>query len=197
NDGRGRRAGPAHGVAALAAPAAHRARGRSRGAGRPGRRPGRLAVRDPHGRHDGNGAGAGAVDRRGRDLRAAAARGGALPFARPLPGGMFYGSRGVFLLSAGTARGSRQAPGYLLAKLPPFVRPFYWYDLYRPEQAQYSAIDRNHILWRVTAEGDRARFRDDTVAVHDYRFLFGFDSTSGTLRWAYTHPSDAVGSTDT
>jgi outer membrane protein assembly factor BamB len=121
----------------------------------------------------------------------------AATFVRPLPEGMFYGSRGVFLLSAATARGSRQAPGYLLAKLPPFVRPFYWYDLYRPEQAQYSAIDRNHILWRVTAEGDRARFRDDTVAVHDYRFLFGFDATSGTLRWAYTHPSDAVGSTDT
>jgi outer membrane protein assembly factor BamB len=111
--------------------------------------------------------------------------------------GMFYGSRGVFLLAPSTARGSRQAPGYLLAKLPPFVRPFYWYDLYRPEQAQYSAIDRNHILWRVAVEGDRARFRDDTVVVHDYRFLFGFDATSGALRWAYSHPSDAVASTDT
>ena len=121
----------------------------------------------------------------------------AATFVRALPEGMFYGSRGVFLLSPSTARGSRQAPGYLLAKLPAFVRPFYWYDLYRPEQAQYSAIDRNHILWRVAVEGDRARFRDDTVVVHDYRFLFGFDATSGALRWAYSHPSDAVASTDT
>jgi outer membrane protein assembly factor BamB len=121
----------------------------------------------------------------------------AATFVRALPEGMFYGSRGLFLLSPSTARGSRQSPGYLLAQLPAFVRPFYWYDLYRPEQAQYSAIDRNHILWRVSVEGDRARFRDDTVVVHDYRFLFGFDATSGALRWAYSHPSDAVASTDT
>jgi outer membrane protein assembly factor BamB len=121
----------------------------------------------------------------------------AATFVRALPEGMFYGSRGVFLLSSATARGSRQSPGYLLAQLPPFVRPFYWYDLYRPEQAQYSAIDRNHILWRVAVEGDRARFRDDTVVVHDYRFLFGFDATAGSLRWAYSHPSDAVASADT
>ena len=112
----------------------------------------------------------------------------AATFVRALPEGMFYGSRGVFLLSPATARGSRQSPGYLLAQLPAFVRPFYWYDLYRPEQAQYSAIDRNHILWRVAVEGERARFRDDTVVVHDYRFLFGFDATSGALRWAYSHP---------
>jgi outer membrane protein assembly factor BamB len=121
----------------------------------------------------------------------------AATFVRALPEGMFYGSRGVFLLSPSTARGSRQSPGYLMAQLPAFVRPFYWYDLYRPEQAQYSAIDRNHILWRVAVEGDRARFRDDTVVAHDYRFLFGFDSNSGALRWAYSHPSDAVASTDT
>ena len=121
----------------------------------------------------------------------------AATFVRALPEGMFYGSRGVFLLSPSTARGSRQAPGYLFAQLPAFVRPFYWYDLYRPEQAQYSAIDRNRILWRVAVEGDRARFRDDVVVVHDYRFLFGFDATSGALRWAYSHPSDAVASVDT
>ena len=121
----------------------------------------------------------------------------AATFVRALPEGMFYGSRGVFLLSPSTARGSRQSPGYLMATLPAFVRPFYWYDLYRQEQTQYSAIDRNHILWRVAVEGDRARFRDDVVAVHDYRFLFGFDAGSGALRWAYSHPSDAVASTDT
>jgi hypothetical protein len=45
--------------------------------------------------------------------------------------------------------------------------------------------------------GERARIRDDTVVVHDYRFLFGFDATSGALRWAYSHPADAVASTDT
>jgi outer membrane protein assembly factor BamB len=133
----------------------------------------------------------------GAELAQAMSTAEAATFVRALPEGMFFGSRGVFLLSPATARGSRQAPGYLLAQLPTFVRPFYWYDLYRPEQAQYSAIDRNHILWRVSVEGDRARFRDDTVVVHDYRFLFGFDTSSGALRWAYSHPVDAVASTDT
>ena len=133
----------------------------------------------------------------GAELAQALSTAEAATFVRALPEGMFFGSRGLFLLSPSTARGSRQAPGYLLARLPAFVRPFYWYDLYRPEQQQYSAIDRNHILWRVTVEGDRARFRDDTVVVHDYRFLFGFDATSAALRWAYSHPSDAVASTDT
>src|SRR6185436_18341214 len=58
----------------------------------------------------------------------------AATFVRALPEGMFYGSRGVFLLSGATARGSRESPGYLLARLPPFVRPFYWYDLIVPSR---------------------------------------------------------------
>jgi hypothetical protein len=104
----------------------------------------------------------------------------------------------VFLLDPSTARGSRQAPGYLRARLPAFVRPIYWYDLYRPEQSVYSAVDRNRILWRVAVDGERARFRDDLAFVHHYRFFFAFDAGSGALRWAYDHPvSDAIGSTDT
>ena len=121
----------------------------------------------------------------------------AATFVRALPEGMFYGSRGLFLLSPATARGSKREPGYLQAGLPPFVRPFYWYDLYRPEQTEYSALDRNHILWRVSVEGDRARFRDDLTVVHDYKFFFAFDATSGQLRWARNYAEDAVSSTDT
>jgi outer membrane protein assembly factor BamB len=121
----------------------------------------------------------------------------AATFVRALPEGLFFGSRGVFLLAPSTSRGSREAPGYLRARLPAFVRPSYWYDMYRPEQVDYSAIDRNRILWRATVDGDRARFRDDVAVVHDYRFFFAFDAGSGTLRWANQLPSDAVGSADT
>jgi outer membrane protein assembly factor BamB len=121
----------------------------------------------------------------------------AATFVRGLPEGLFFGSRGVFLLTPATARGSKREPGYLQAGLPPFVRPFYWYDLYRPEQAEYSALDRNHVLWRVTVEGDRARFRDDLTVVHDYKFFFAFDAASGQLRWARNVQADAVSSTDT
>jgi outer membrane protein assembly factor BamB len=121
----------------------------------------------------------------------------AATFVRALPEGLFFGSRGLFLMAPSTSRGSRQAPGYLQARLPAFVRPSYWYDMYRPEQVDYSAIDRNRILWRVSVDGDRARFRDDVAVVHDYRFFFGFDAGSGSLRWANHLANDAVGSADT
>lgn len=122
----------------------------------------------------------------------------AATFVRALPEGLFYGSRGVFLMGRDTARGSRRSPSYLSAHLPAFVRPTYDYDFYRPEQTEYSAIDRNRVLWRVTVEGGRPpQFRDGVAVVHDYRFFFAFDAASGALRWAYSSPTDAVASADT
>jgi outer membrane protein assembly factor BamB len=118
----------------------------------------------------------------------------AATFVRALPEGLFFGSAGVFRLMPGTAAGSRKSSGYVKAKLPAFVRPVYWFDLYRPEQGDYSALDRNRILWRMTPAGD-ARFRDDLAFVHNYRFFFGFDARTGELKWAYNHPdSEAVAS---
>ncbi len=120
----------------------------------------------------------------------------AATFVRALPEGLFFGSHGVFRLSPATAAGSRKSDGYGHATLPPFVRPVYWFDLYRPEQGDYSALDRNRILWRMTPDGP-ARFRDDLTFVHNYRFFFAFDARTGALRWAYNHPvSEAVASAD-
>ena len=120
----------------------------------------------------------------------------AATFVRALPEGLFFGSTGVFRLSPATAAGSRKSAGYVRAKLPAFVRPVYWFDLYRPEQGDYSALDRNRILWRMTPEG-AARFRDDLTFVHNYRFFFGFDARTGELKWAYNHPAtEAVASAD-
>jgi len=121
----------------------------------------------------------------------------AATFVRALPEGLFYGSRGLFLLGRDTARGSRHATGYLAAQLPAFVRPTYDYDRYRPEQNEYSALDRNRVLWRVTVADGRPVFRDGLAFVHDYRFFFAFDAKTAALRWAYVSPEDAVASTDT
>jgi hypothetical protein len=97
--------------------------------------------------------------------------------------------------------GSRKSGGYAQATLPPFVRPVYWFDQYRPEQTDYSALDRNRILWRMaegtgaSGDGTEARFRDDLVFVHNFRFFFGFDARTGALKWAYNHPrTEAVSS---
>ncbi|HVZ71701.1 MAG TPA: PQQ-binding-like beta-propeller repeat protein [Polyangia bacterium] len=123
----------------------------------------------------------------------------AATYVRALPEGVFFGSSGVFRLSRATAAGSRKSAGYVAAKLPEFVRPVYWFDQYRPEQGDYSALDRNRVLWRMTPnkEDEAARFRDDLAVVHNFRFFFGFDSKTGALRWAYNHPStEAVSSAD-
>ena len=133
----------------------------------------------------------------GAELAQALSTAEAATFVRALPEGMFFGSRGVFLLSPATARGSRQAPGYLLAQLPAFVRPFYWYDLYRPEQAQYSAIDRNHILWRVSVEGDRAASATTPSSSTTTVSFSGSTRRRARCAGRTAIPSDAVASTDT
>jgi hypothetical protein len=111
-------------------------------------------------------------------------------FVQAFPEGLFYGygSDGVYLLSADTASGVRTSPGYLRATLPAFVRPTYHFDMYRPELMDYSALDRNRILWRADVHGSRATFEDNAVCVLNYRFFFGFDAKSGGLNWAYSHP---------
>ena len=88
----------------------------------------------------------------------------------------WWGGIRSFLLGRDTARGSRHATGYLAAQLPAFVRPTYDYDRYRPEQNEYSALDRNRVLWRVTVADGRPLFRDGLAFVHDYRFFFAFDA---------------------
>ena len=122
----------------------------------------------------------------------------AASFVRALPEGLFYGSYGIFLCAPSTARGSRREPGYLRATLPPFVRPIYWYDLYRPEQSVYSAVDSQP----GPVAGQRRRRPGAVPRRSGVRpslpLLLRVRRRSGALRWAYSHPvSDAVASTDT
>lgn len=126
----------------------------------------------------------------GEPLAQALSKEQAANFVTALPEGLFYGygSDGAYLLSGETATGLRTSPGYLRAKFPPFVRPVYHFDMYSPELMDYSAIDRNRVLWRADVHGPRATFAGDTVCVLNYRFFFGFEGGSGVLRWAYSHP---------
>ena len=116
-------------------------------------------------------------------------------FVRALPEGIFFGSKGIFRASVETATASRRSAGFAQATLPRFARPIYWRDMYRPEQGDYSAIDRNRVLWRAAADpgGSRMAFRDGLVFVHDFRFFFAIDAGSGALRWAHAEKvADAV-----
>jgi len=132
----------------------------------------------------------------GRVLADILCREEAATFVRPRPEGLFFGSRGVFLASAENAVASRQGGGYAQATLPPFIRPQYDRDLYRPGELDYSAIDRNRLLWRLEVSGPKVRFSDGLVVAHTFRFFFGLDVQSGRLRWAYNHPREDVVASD-
>lgn len=131
----------------------------------------------------------------GRVLADLISREQAATFVQGTPRGFFFGSTGVFLASRATASGARDAGGYVAAKLPSFVRPIYAPDMYRPEQAAYSALDRNRVVWRAVEDGGRLAFARGVVAVHHFRFFFGVDAIGGAVRWAYVHPRvDAIAS---
>jgi outer membrane protein assembly factor BamB len=118
----------------------------------------------------------------------------AADFVTVLPEGLFYGfgAAGLFRLTPDTAAGVRSSPNYLAAKLPPFVRVTYERDQYRADLIDYSAFDRNRVLWRVEPNGATnppgARFLDDMVVEMNYRFFFAFEASTGRLRWAYSQP---------
>ena len=135
--------------------------------------------------------------RNGRQLADLLSREEAATFVRGLPEGLFFGSQGVFVASEQTAIARRKPPGYAQAKLPAFVRPLYHHDMYRPAENNYSAIDRNRLLWRGRP-GAEAQFLDGAVVVHNFRFFFGLDAATGNLRWAHSQPrTDAISSAHT
>ncbi len=120
-----------------------------------------------------------------------------ISFVRTTNDHVYFGSNfGVFLLDDRAASGKRAESTYGSAELPEgFVRTHYYWDAFDPVQAGYSAYDRNRILWRGDAEGDKLGFADGQVVVHTYRFFFAFNAADGSLRWAYNHPRvDVIGS---
>lgn len=130
----------------------------------------------------------------GKPLADMLARDEAASFVRGLPEGFAFGSQGVFVASKRTAIGSHKGGGYLQAKLPEFVRPVYFYDMYKPAQSRYSAIDRNRLLWRLQGHPETPSFRDGRVIVHNFRFFFALNAETGDLDWSYSHPRhDAIG----
>ncbi len=118
----------------------------------------------------------------------------ALSFVRADEGAVTYGSRGVFVLDARSAGGSREASTYLAPTLPPFSKPMYYFDAYSAAQASYGALDRSRLLWRV----EDGAFAGGVVTWLHYRYLFAFDAQTGGLRWAHGEgKSDVAAAEDT
>lgn len=119
-------------------------------------------------------------------------------FVRAGKSGFYYGvgADGVAWLDERSIKGERGAISYLSPQLGERVRVFLNWDGYRAEQVDFSAFDRNRLLWDAELVGDKLHFRDDQAVLHSYRFLFAMDTTSGAVRWAYAQPRQNLMASD-
>lgn len=118
-------------------------------------------------------------------------------FVRATSAGLFYGvgDRGAARLDERSVTGQRDQVSYLSPVLArdkgarERIRVFLYWDGYRAEQADFSAFDRNRLLWEPAA-GDKGRvaLQGGLAVLHSYRFLFGVDGEAGNIRWAYAQP---------
>ena len=139
--------------------------------------------------------------RTGKELARVRATDESITFVRSDRLGFVYGGNsGVYLFDPKSAAGSKSGSSFVSAKVGSSqIRTFYYYDAYQTAQADYTAFDRNRLLWRAapTPEGSPG-FVDGALFLHSYRYFFGFDALSGDIRWAYVHPRvDVVGSDNT
>jgi outer membrane protein assembly factor BamB len=124
-----------------------------------------------------------------------------ITFVKAQPEGLFYGgSSGIYLLDEKSANGGKTNSSYATLQLgSDQIRTFYYFDGYQLDQANYSAFDRNRLLWRGEPRAGGVAFHDDLAVLHSYRYLFAFDSKAAKLKWAFAYPrvnmiaSDDVG----
>lgn len=115
-------------------------------------------------------------------------------FVREGKNGFLYGvgASGAALFDEKSVSGEKKTISYLSPQLGERVRVFLHWDGYRAEQTDFSAFDRNRLLWDAEAQGDRVRFSDDQTVLHSYRFLFGMNAKDGGVRWAYANPRQTL-----
>ncbi len=127
-------------------------------------------------------------------------------FVRATPEGFFYGvgDKGVALLNERSVTGQKDQIAYFTPTLGDKVRVFLHWDGYRAEQADFSAFDRNRLLWTGAPKGQDFALKDDLFILHSYRFFFAMDQgrqpalpgQSGKIRWAYAQPRQNVMASD-
>ena len=119
-------------------------------------------------------------------------------FVRADQGGFYYGvgDKGVALLTETSIKAEKGQIAYAQPQLGERVRVFLNWEGYRAEQANFSAFDRNRLLWEGEQKGDKLVFRDGQAVLHSYRFFFGVDTAGGAVHWAYAQPRHNVMSSD-
>lgn len=115
-------------------------------------------------------------------------------FARSTPDGLYYGNDrvGIFKLTEKSSSGKKTESDFIEVPLKRqrSVNTRYYWDGYKPSMVSYTAIDRNRLLWRWARDGKR--FANDLATLQYYRYFFGFEASTGILKWAYMHPATQV-----
>jgi outer membrane protein assembly factor BamB/HEAT repeat protein len=118
-------------------------------------------------------------------------------YVRNSPEGILFGNdiEGVIRFTPQLVSGLKPQTDFFAISLKRqrSVRARYWWDSYKPSMVAYTAIDRNRLLWRWDKTG--TGFANDMATLQYYRYFFGFQASTGLLRWAYMHEATQVIST--
>ncbi len=118
-------------------------------------------------------------------------------YVRNSPEGIIFGNdnEGAIRFSPKLVSGLKPKTDFIAIALKRqrSVKARYWWDSYKPSMVAYTAIDRNRLLWRWSKTG--TGFANDMATLQYYRYFFGFQASTGQLKWAHMHEATQVIST--
>lgn len=110
-------------------------------------------------------------------------------------GDVYFGQRGVFRLTSGSASGTTEGSAFVQPAPRAFPgEPSFMSDPYAPSAGPASAVHKIRLDWLAAGSADTVGFADDRLYLSFYRFVFGLtpDDAEG-VHFVYEHSEDIVG----
>ncbi|MBI2895453.1 MAG: PQQ-binding-like beta-propeller repeat protein [Deltaproteobacteria bacterium] len=112
-------------------------------------------------------------------------------YAMATPSGVYYGSRGVYRLTARSAAGTKRDAAYF----EPHVtgapgEPTFGPDGYATQAEGRNARERIRFHWSPTLGHDDVSFAGGAIYFLYFRYVFALGAQDGQLRWVYRHSGD-------
>lgn len=107
--------------------------------------------------------------------------------------GIFYGAKTLYRLTLSSSEGHKAHTlhyDFPAQNIP--GNPEYYFNSFEVPAVSSRKI---RFMWAPQYSEDNIKFLDDMIYLVYFRFILGFDSNSGTLKWAYRHGEDIESST--